>query len=282
VIEEPAASVKSELTAPAELGKKARQDGGMTTGSGIRPVALVTGAGRRLGIATAAAQRLAETGWDVAFTHFEPYDARMPWGADTGAAEALADRLKSVGARSCPIEADFEVTEAPRQIFEQVIGELGPVGALVLGHCESVDSGIMDTTVESFDRHFAVNTRAGWLLIREYASQFAGDPGSGRIVALTSDATVGNVPYGASKGALDRIVIAAAKELSGLGITANCVDPGPTNNGWMTEQQKTELTTSIPLGRLGEPRDAANLIAFLCSQDGGWINGQLIQSDGGL
>jgi 3-oxoacyl-[acyl-carrier protein] reductase len=50
----------------------------------------------------------------------------------------------------------------------------------------------------------------------------------------------------------------------------------------MTEQQKTELTTSIPLGRLGEPRDAANLIAFLCSQDGGWINGQVIQSDGGL
>ncbi len=93
---------------------------------------------------------------------------------------------------------------------------------------------------------------------------------------------MGNVPYGASKGALDRIVIAAARELSGLGITANCVDPGPTDNGWMTEQQKTELTTSIPPGRLGEPRDAANLIAFLCSQDGGWINGQVIQSDGGL
>ena len=93
-------------------------------------------------------------------------------GADTGAAEDLADRLKSVGARPCPIEADFEDTEAPRQVFEQVICELGPVGALVLGHCESVDSGLMDTTVESFDRHFAVNTRAGWLLIREYASQF--------------------------------------------------------------------------------------------------------------
>jgi 3-oxoacyl-[acyl-carrier protein] reductase len=254
----------------------------MATGAGRRPVALVTGAGRRLGIATATAQRLAETGWDVAFTHFEPYDARMPWGADTGAAEELADRLTSVGARACPIEADFEDTDAPRQVFDHVIRELGPVGALVLGHCESVDSGIMDTTVESFDRHFAVNTRAAWLLIREYASHFAGAPGSGRIVALTSDGTVGNIPYGASKGALDRIVIAAAKELSGLGVTANCVDPGPTDNGWMTEQQKAELITSIPLARLGKPRDAANLIAFLCSQDGGWINGQLLLSDGGL
>jgi 3-oxoacyl-[acyl-carrier protein] reductase len=254
----------------------------MTAGAPIRPVALVTGAGRRLGIATAAAQRLAETGWDVAFTHFEPYDARMPWGADTGAIDELADQLTSAGARVCSVEADFESTEAPQQVFEQVHRELGPVVALVLGHCESVDSGIMDTTVVSFDRHFAVNTRAGWLLIREYASQFAGPAGSGRIVALTSDATVRNVPYGASKGALDRIVIAAAKELSGLGITANCVDPGPTDNGWMTEQQKAELIISSPLGRLGEPRDAANLIAFLCSPDGGWVNGQLIQSDGGL
>ncbi|MGD0701734.1 MAG: SDR family oxidoreductase [Trebonia sp.] len=254
----------------------------MTTEAGTRPVALVTGAGRRLGIATATAQRLAETGWDVAFTHYEPYDARMPWGADTGAAAELADQLGGAGARVCPIAADFEDTKTPRQVFEQVLRGLGPVGALVLGHCESVDSGIMDTTIESFDRHFAVNTRAGWLLIREYARQFAGAPGSGRIVALTSDATVRNVPYGASKGALDRIVIAAAKELAGLGITANCVDPGPTDNGWMTEQQKAELTMSTPLGRLGEPRDAANLIAFLCSPDGGWINGQLLQSDGGL
>jgi 3-oxoacyl-[acyl-carrier protein] reductase len=172
----------------------------MTAEAPMRPVALVTGAGRRLGIATAAAQRLAETGWDVAFTHFEPYDTRMPWGADTGAVAELADQLTSAGARMCPVEADFESTEAPAQVFEQVRRELGPVGALVLGHCESVDSGIMDTTVESFDRHFAVNTRAGWLLIREYASQFAGPAGSGRIVALTSDATVRNVPYGASKG----------------------------------------------------------------------------------
>lgn len=254
----------------------------MTTRPGIRPVALVTGASRRRGIATATAQRLAETGWDVAFTHFGAYDARMPWGADTGAADELADQLSGAGARACPIEADFEDVEAPGQVFEQVHRELGPASALVLGHCESVDSGLMDTSLESFDRHFAVNTKAGWLLIREFARRFSGAPGSGRIVALTSDATVRNLPYGASKGALDRVVIAAARELCGLGITANCVNPGPTDNGWMAEQLRAELTASTPLGRLGQPRDAANLIAFLCSPDGGWINGQLIHSDGGL
>jgi 3-oxoacyl-[acyl-carrier protein] reductase len=151
----------------------------------------------------------------------------------------------------------------------------------VLAHSESVESTILGTEVESFDRHFAVNTRAAWLLIREFARQFAGPHGTGRIIALTSDHTAGNLPYGASKGALDRIVIAAATELSHLGISANCINPGPTDNGWMSQQQKAELTARTPLGRLGQPGDAANLIAFLCSAEGGWINGQLLHSDGG-
>ena len=245
-------------------------------------MALVTGAGRRRGIATAVALRLAGNGWDIAFTHLGAYDARMPWGADAGAAEELTDGMRATGARVLPVEVDLADLAAPGQVFSQVRGQLGPVGALVLGHCESVATGIMDTSLESFDRHFAVNARAGWLLIREYARQFSGPHGSGRIIALTSDHTAGNLPYGASKGALDRIVIAAARELSGLGITANCVNPGPTDNGWMSEPLKAELTSATPLGRLGQPRDAANLVAFLCSPDGGWINGQLIHSNGGL
>jgi 3-oxoacyl-[acyl-carrier protein] reductase len=254
----------------------------MTTGPVARPLALVTGAGRRRGIATAVARRLAETGWDVAFTHLSAYDARMPWGVDAGAAKELTGHLHAAGARACSIEADFADVTAARRVFSRVRRVLGPVGALVLGHCESVATGIMDTGLESFDRHFAVNARAGWLLIREYAQQFSGPHGLGRIIALTSDHTAGNLPYGASKGALDRIVIAAARELSGLGITANCVNPGPTDNGWMSEPLKAELTASTPLGRLGQPRDTASLVAFLCSPDGGWINGQLIHSNGGL
>lgn len=250
--------------------------------TGGRRAALVTGAGRRAGIATAVALCLAETGWDVAFTHFAPYDARMEWGVDDGAAEELSERLQAAGARACAIEADLQDTETPRRVLEQTRIALGPVTALVLAHSESVESTILSTEVESFDRHFAVNTRAAWLLIREFARQFAGPHGTGRIIALTSDHTAGNLPYGASKGALDRIVIAAAAELSHLGISANCINPGPTDNGWMSQQQKAELTAHTPLGRLGRPRDAANLIAFLCSAEGGWVNGQLLHSDGGL
>ena len=242
----------------------------------------MTGAGRRVGIATAIALRLAETGWDVAFTHFAPYDARMAWGIDNGAAEELAGRLQAAGAGARAIEADLQDTGTPARVLDQARAALGPVTALVLSHSESVESTILTTDVASFDRHFAVNARAAWLLIREFARQFASPHGTGRIIALTSDHTAGNLPYGASKGALDRIVIAAATELSHLGISANCVNPGPTDNGWMSQQQQAELTALTPLGRLGQPRDAANLIAFLCSAEGGWINGQLLHSDGGL
>jgi NAD(P)-dependent dehydrogenase (short-subunit alcohol dehydrogenase family) len=84
-------------------------------------------------------------------------------------------------------------------------------------HCESVASGLLDTSIESFNRHFAVNARATWLLIREYGHRFHSEPWTGRIIGLTSDHTAGNLPYGASKGALDRIILAAARELAHLG-----------------------------------------------------------------
>ncbi|MEU9824954.1 SDR family oxidoreductase [Micromonospora chersina] len=247
-----------------------------------RPVALVTGAGRSAGIAASVVLKLAETGWDVAFTYWTPYDERMPWGADPEAVTQLSVQAGGHGARTVAIEADLSDPHTTAGLFETVERELGLVTALVLAHCESARSGLLDTSIESFDRHFAVNARASWLLIREYARQFRGAHGSGRIVSLTSDATVGNLPYGASKGALDRITLAAAQELAHLGVTANAVDPGPTDTGWMTAEIKAAVLRSTPLGRLGRPQDCANLVAFLCSPEGGWINGQLLNSDGGL
>lgn len=245
-------------------------------------VALVTGVGRRAGIGAAIVERLAETGWDVGFAYWQAYDARMPWGRDPEAVDLLNRRMGELGVRGYAVEADLADPAAPAALFDRVAGELGPVRALVMSHCESVDSGLLDTTVESFDRHFAVNARSSWLLIREFAQRYGRPGGDGRIVALTSDHTAGNLPYGASKGALDRITIAAAKELAGRGITANVVNPGPTHTGWIDDELAGDIVRATPLGRLGTPADCANLVAFLCSPEGGWINGQLICSDGGI
>lgn len=264
-----------------------------------RPIALITGVGRSIGIGAGIARQLAASGWDIAFTYWTPYDRRMEWGAEDGAAASIAEELAGAGARTAAIEADLTDPDTPARIFDEAEQRLGPVTALVLSHAESVDSGLLDTTVEAFDRHFAVNARASWLLIREYGLRFRGgsgsasgdDPGpapstapgtaTGRIIALTSDHTVGNLPYGASKGALDRITLAAAHELAHLGVTANVINPGPVDTGWMTDELRTSLTRGTPIGRLGTPQDTAHLVDFLCSPQGQWVNGQLLKSNGG-
>jgi 3-oxoacyl-[acyl-carrier protein] reductase len=245
-----------------------------------KPLALISGVGRTAGIGAAIARKLASDGWDLAINYWTPYDARMPWGVGPEEVSLLRNELESAGARVLAIPADLERPASPALIFEAIAKDRRQVSALVLSHCESVDSGILDTTIESFDRHFAVNARASWLLIREFATQVPAD--GGRIVALTSDHTVQNLPYGASKGALDRIVIAAARELAHLHITANVVNPGPVDTGWMDENTRESVIHRQPSGRLGTPLDAANVVGFLLSPDGSWINGQLIKSDGGF
>lgn len=245
-----------------------------------RPIALITGIGRRAGIGAGIALKLASVGWDLALTWWTPYDKRMPWGVQPGETESLQSDLSRTGARVFSIEADLEQLTSAAEIFKAATGELGPVSAMVLSHCESVDSGIMDTSVESFDRHFAVNVRSSWQLIRELAAQVPAAGGS--IVALTSDTTVGNIPYGASKGALDRIVLAAARELAHLKITSNVVNPGPVDTGWMDEEIRRSSIRLQPSGRLGTPLDIANVITFLLSPEGSWVNGQLIKVDGGF
>ena len=244
------------------------------------PVVLISGVGRRVGIGAGIARKLATEGWDLALTYWQPYDSRMPWGEQPDDVTMIENELVALGARVQCIPGDLEKPDTASAIFKTANKALGPVTALVMAHCESVDSGILNTTVESFDRHFAVNARATWQLIREFALQVPET--GGRIVALTSDHTVHNLPYGASKGALDRIVLAAARELAHLNIQSNVVNPGPIDTGWMDQSLRMLLVERQPSKRLGTPQDTANLVAFLLSPSGSWINGQLLKSDGGV
>jgi 3-oxoacyl-[acyl-carrier protein] reductase len=254
----------------------------MNLSSPPHPIALVTGASRAIGIGAAIASALAQAGWNVAITFWRPYDALMPWGSAPEETQHLCASLESLGAATTAIEADLSLVETPARVFEAVERDLGPVTALILSHCHDVESDILTTSVESFDLHFAINARATWLLVREFGRRFRGEPGTGRIIAITSDHTAGNLPYGASKGALDRIVLAAAHEFRSLGVTANVINPGATDTGWMSEELMADVRRITLAGRVGLPQDCANLVRFLCTAEGGWINAQLLYSNGGL
>lgn len=216
------------------------------------PLALITGAARANSIAAGITARLVSDGWDVATSDLR--DADYP--------------------------CDLATPDGPQALIDAVARDRGPVSALVLSHAHDVATGILDTTADSFDQHVAVNARASLLLIAAFARQDL--PDGGAIVALTSDATTGNLPYGASKGALDRIVISSARELGPLGIAANAVNPGPVDTGWMNDDIRGVVLADQPQGRLGEPADIANVVAFLVSTPGRWVSGQLLHVDGGF
>lgn len=216
------------------------------------PTVLITGAARGNSIAAGVASRLTADGWNVCTSDLTSGD----------------------------YPCDLFDPEAPDELISRVKAEHGPIEGLVLSHAHGEESGILDTTAESFDRHLAVNARASLLLIAAFARQ-AGDSG-GAVVAFTSDHTTGNLPYGVSKGALDRIVISAARELGPHKISANVINPGPIDTGWMDEETRTELVPYHPMGRLGTPQEVAAVTSFLLSAEGRWISGQLLQADGGF
>lgn len=216
------------------------------------PLALITGAARSDSIAAGIVPRLRTDGWDVATSDHTSTD----------------------------YPADLSTRTGPDELISRVTDDRGPIDALILSHAHDVESGILDTTAESLDRHYAVNARASLLLIAAFARQIP--RGGGAIVAFTSDHTTGNLAYGASKGALDRIVISAARELGPLGISANVVNPGPIDTGWMNEELRESLTPAHPLGRLGTPSDIAAVVSFLVSAEGRWVSGQFLNTDGGF
>jgi len=250
-------------------------------------VALVTGVGRRRSIGAALATGLARDGWDLALGHWSPYDERLGYERTPQDPEAVAEECRALGSRVVLLPGDLADAEVPSRLVTSAVEGLGPLTALVMSHCESVDSSILTTTTESWDRHFAVNARATWLLVKAFAEQLPDGPAGGgevrgRVVALTSDHTAHNTPYGASKGALDRIVVAAALELGDRGVRANVVNPGPIDTGWMTEEMRASVVAETPAGRLGTPTDTADLVRFLLSDQGSWVNGQVLYANGGF
>ena len=239
---------------------------------------VVTGASRRIGIGAEIVRQLAGSGWQVFTTWWTPYDASMPWGTEP---DEVAELLDSTGATG--IEADLADAEAPTAIFDAAELSVGPIRALINLHTYDPGGGVFDIDGPELDHHLAVNVRATYLLCREFAQRYDSDAGPGRIVSfLSGPPLIGSVAYAASKGAVHWMTLSMAGELAPIGITVNAINPGPTDTGWMTPELHQHLADINPIGRISEPRDSANLVRFLLSKEGAWLNGQFLQSDGGF
>ena len=247
-----------------------------------RPVALVTGVGRRAGMGDAIVRRLARDGFDIAATYWPKLDQTTYGDQVLEEPRATAAHLEASGTRTMFLEADFAEVTNVALVFDRANEVLGNISVLVVNHTYCIPTPLMETTLENFDRHLAVNVRSVLLLIQEFAARYKRTAAGGRIITLTSDHTAGNVPYGVSKGAADRLTDAAAYELGDLGISANAINPGPVDTGWMDDEIRAAALSKTPLGRGGTAEDTANLVSFLCADDGRWITGQLLYSNGGF
>lgn len=258
-------------------------------------VAIVTGVSRRQGIGFAVARRLASMGAQLYLTHWVPHDREQPWGADNidELYRELADTTRVVG-RS----VDFADPDAPQQVVDDAVAEFGQVDVLVANHARSGGDGSLfeiDTTM--LDGHWAVDARSVLLLTQAFARRYRPEQGEvpdrGRVIWMTSGQHLGpariEVAYAAAKSVLAGMTQTVAAELIERGILLNTVNPGPVDTGFLTAtttdldlSMVEEVRRAFPRGRVGEPDDPARLIAWLISDAGRWVVGQVIDSEGGF
>jgi 3-oxoacyl-[acyl-carrier protein] reductase len=249
------------------------------------PIAIVTGASRKVGIGQAIARELARAGAAVFITYYRPYDHVSGLAGQASEPEDLLAELRQDGFRASGMELDLSDPAAPTQLFDAVEAAFGPASILVNNATYSLRDGIQNLTAELLDRTYALNIRGMALNCAEFVRRHpAGTPG--RIINLSSGQSLGPMPgelaYVATKGAVEAFTRSLSAEVGSLGITVNAVNPGITDTGWISDDLRAQWTANAPFGRLGQPADAARAICFLASEEAAWITGQVLHSTGGL
>lgn len=239
-------------------------------------VALVTGGSRGIGAATVL--RLAQMGFAVAFTCRQEEEK----------ANEVARRVESLGRNALPIRLDLEELPRIREVVEEVAQTLGGLHALVnnAGYVQRVLPE--ELTLSDWERMLRVSLTAPFLFIQA-AIPHMKKAGFGRIVNVSSlralTGSAHGVHYAAAKAGILGLTKSFALALAGHRITVNAVCPGFVNTDINREQLRekgAEILRQIPVGRVAEPEEVAALIAFLCSEEAGYITGATFSINGGL
>lgn len=237
--------------------------------------AIVTGASR--GIGAAIAERLARDGFNVI----------VNYSGNESAAAAVVSQIEAAGGAAIAAQADVSDADAVRRMFDAAETAFDGVDVLVNNAGIMKLANIAESDDALFDAHIAVNLRGTFNTLREAARRLQ----NGGAIVNFSTSVVGTKletygVYTATKAAIETLTGILAKELRGRSITVNAVAPGPTATDLFLNGKPPELidrfAKMVPLERLGEPNDIANVVSFLAGSDGGWVNGQTLRANGGL
>jgi NAD(P)-dependent dehydrogenase (short-subunit alcohol dehydrogenase family) len=251
---------------------------------GARVRYVITGAGSGIGRAVAelAAREAGSTGLALV-------------DRDPASLDAVVESVRGLGAHAVPIVADLADPEAPGRAIETAVGELGGLEALVSNAGMTSVDNLEDLSLGTYERTFALNTRATWLLAK--AAFPALRDGGGAVVATASISARNATPplgmYSPSKAALLMIVQQMALEWGRHGIRANCVSPGPTDTGLTrasfgpeadatARANREHRLATTPLRRIAEARDIAEAIVYLAGPRAAHVTGVDLPVDGGI
>ena len=238
-------------------------------------VALVTGGAK--GIGASIVEKLAANNFAVVINYVSSSDA----------ANELADKIKSKGGQAIAVQADVSKPTQAESLFEAALQAFGKVDVLVNNAGVMALSTLNETSDDDFNEQFDVNMKGVFNMLRLASTQLHE---GGSIINLSTSVVGLKLErygvYAATKSAVETMSAILSKELRGKDIAVNCVAPGPTETDLFTEGKSQELIDKLanmsPMERLGQPEDIANVVNFLASGEGHWVNGQVLRANGGI
>lgn len=234
-------------------------------------VAIVTGASS--GIGQAIAERFAEAGAIVVVNYARSREK----------AQQVVAGIQAKGGKAVAVQADVSLVADARRLVIDTVTQFGRLDILVNNAGKFMPKLLLETTEAEFDQVMNLHAKGPYFAMQEAARVLKE---GGRIVNVSTEGTQRTFPgataHLGSKAALEQFTKGLAYELASRGITVNTVSPGITDTGVLSEQYRQLGLQSSPLRRLGLPKDIADVVAFIVSDDARWLTGQNIHAGGGM